>query len=158
MPPKLQPQHGLPADVQAHHMPTHPHRAAGLHLYASAMPGPGLVECSHRLAGGCTPYTNQHGGCYRCVGCGTKWFRRANGQEQHTSGPSRYRMAGWHPSMPVSGHSPNPPPLAGYLSAEQIQELNEDRVRNGMPALVVDPEAQDVVGNRQSPAGPQPAA
>ena len=158
MPPKAQPQHGLPADAQAHHMPTHPHRAAGLHLYAHTMPGPGLVECSHRLSGGCQPYTNQYGSDYRCAECGTKWLRRANGQELQTSGPSRYRMDGWHPSMPVSGHSHNPPPLTGYLSWEQIKEHNEDRVRVGMPVVDVDPEAQDVNGNRQQPAESQPNA
>ena len=60
--------------------------------------------------------------------------------------------------MPASGPSHHPPPLTGYLSWEQIKEYNEDRVRVGMPAVVVDPEAQDVNVDRQQPAGSQPNA
>ena len=158
VPPKTHQQHGMPADVKAHHMPPHPHRAAGLHLYAQTMPGPGLVECNHRLSGGCTPYTNQFGSGWRCMECQTKWFQRANGQQVETSGPSRYRMHGWHPSMPASGLTVRPPPLNEYLTWEQIEAYNQDRVSVNMAAVDVDPGAQDVNGNRRPQAGPQPAA
>ena len=147
----------MPAGVQAHQLPPHPHALAGMHIYAQTMPGPNLVECNHRLSGGVTPYTNQHGSGFRCSECGTEWFRRSSGVKVETSGSSRYRMHGWHPSMPVSGPTTRPPPLTGYLTWEQIEEYNRDRVNVGMAAVDVDPEAQDVDGNRR-PADAAPAA
>ena len=153
----------MPAEILPRHLPAHPHNQAGLHPYADVMPRPGLIECSHRLAGGTQAYTNQYGSGYRCSDCATKWFRRTNGQEIQTSGPSSYRVGGWHPSMPVSGTSPTPPPLSAFLSIEQIAEYNDERLRNNLDVVAVDgvqwgppetqPEAQDVDRNRQQPAG-----
>ena len=127
-------------------------------MYADVVPRENLQECSHRLAGGMQTYTNQHGSRYRCADCATKWFRRTNGQEIATSGPSRYRMEGWHPSMPVTGVTPKPPPLAQFLTIEQIADYNDERIRNNLGVVAADgvqwgPEAE---GGKGTP--PQRAA
>ena len=64
LPPKAFSQAGMPAGIQAHHLPQHPHVAQGWTIYAQTMQGPNLEECRHLMAGGLTPYTNQHGSGY----------------------------------------------------------------------------------------------
>ena len=78
-------------------MPAHP--AAGT-LMASQFPFSGGAECTHTEYGGCQPYFNQHGAGWRCEDCHTKWFKRNNGEEVITSGPTRYRRQGWRQGMP----------------------------------------------------------
>ena len=138
-------------------MPQHPHVAQGWTIYAQTMQGPNLEECRHLMAGGLTPYTNQHGSGYRCGDCGTKWFRKLNGEQVVTSGSSRFRMQGWHPAMPATGRSARPPPLTNFLTWAQIEQYNQDRVDNELEVVQVDPEATDVDGNRRD-AGARPAA
>ena len=126
-------------------------------MYADVVPRPNLIERSHRLAGGTQTYTNQYGSGYRCADCATKWLRRSNGQEVATRGPSRHRMGGWHPSMPVTGVTPKPPPLAQYFTIAQIADYNDERIRNNLEVVAADgmqwgPGAQGVDGKPPQPA------
>ena len=66
---------------------------------SSQFPFEGAQECSHTEHGGVQPYYNQHGAGWRCEICHTKWFKRNNGEQVETSGPTRYRRPGWRPGM-----------------------------------------------------------
>ena len=78
-------------------MPAHPARGT---IWASQFAFNGGVECPHTENGGCQPYKNQHGSGWRCEDCHTKWFRRNNGEEVVTSGPTRFRRPGFRVGMP----------------------------------------------------------
>ena len=80
-------------------MPAHP---VAQRIWSSQFPFEGGVECTHTEHGGCQPYYNQHGAGWRCESCHTKWFKRNNGEEVVTNGPTRYRRPGWVAGMPPS--------------------------------------------------------
>ena len=47
----------------------------------------GMIECDHRAA---DPYKNQNGAGWKCLTCGTKWYKATNKETRVTSGPQRY--------------------------------------------------------------------